>query len=55
MGNAGGSLQFGPDKDEEDEGDGGEHFSQAIEMSSIPIVDEEDAGITSRGDPLQHV
>ena len=22
MGNAGGSLQFGPDKDEEDEGDG---------------------------------
>ena len=49
MGNAGGSLQFGPDQDEEE--DIVEHLAQA-EMFGSPIVDgEEDGGLTSRGGP----
>ena len=57
MGNAGGSLRFGPDEDEEGEENVGEHFSQAVEMSGIPIYDEDRsppvsiAGLTSRGGP----
>ena len=45
MGNAGGSLRFGLDQDEEE--DVIEHLAQA-EMFGSPIVDEEgDGGITS--------
>ena len=49
MGNAGGSLRFGPDEDEEDGGDGGEHPSQSG-MSGIPIADKEEHGGTVRND-----
>ena len=46
MGNAGGSLRFRHDEDEEDEEDGGEHLSQ-VKISGIPIAaEEEDEGIT---------
>ena len=56
MGNAGESLRFGLDQDEECERDIGEDLSQ-IEMPSIHIAGEEkDVGITSRGGPpSEHV
>ena len=49
MGNAGGSLHFGLDEDEEGEEDGGGHLSR-VEMSSIPsAVEEDDGGLASDG------
>ena len=47
VGNAGGSLRFGPDEDEEGEEDGDEHiserfFSQIVEISGVPIADKEE-------------
>ena len=49
MGKAGGSLQFGPDDDEEGEENVGEHLSR-IEMSSIPsVAEEDDGGLASDG------
>ena len=47
MGNAGGSLQFGPDQDEEE--DIVEHLAQA-EMFGSPILDEEGDGGVISGD-----
>ena len=46
--NAGGSLHFG--RNEEEEEDVVEHLSQ-IEMSSNPSAVEENGNMTSRGDP----
>ena len=46
--NAGGSLHFG--RNEEEEEDVVEHLSQ-IEMSSNPSAVEENENMTSRGDP----
>ena len=49
MGNAGGSLHFGLDEDEEGEEGAGEHLSR-VEMSSIPsAVEEDDGGLASDG------
>ena len=51
VGNAGGSLQFGPDDDEEGEEDGGKHLRVSrVEMSSIPsVAEEDDGGLASDG------
>ena len=55
MGNARGSLHIGLDEDEEGEEDGGEHLSQALEMSGIPISDEDsERGGTANNDYAAH-
>ena len=58
MGNAGGSLRFGPDEDKEGEEDGGEHiseqFSQTVEMSGIHIADKEEYVDTASNDYAAH-
>ena len=50
VGNAGGSLRFGPDEDEEgEENAGGEHLSQAG-ISGISVAGKEEHGGTARND-----
>ena len=51
VGNAGGSLRFGPDEDEEGEEDGDEYLSQAgTSESGISSAGKEEHGGTARND-----